>query len=347
MFGIGVIASSAWMHLLPEAYETFTNPCVNLNGPITGSFMVGFLGMVAGFGVQVIEIFAMGHSDKELGRSCQDSKRHLDSIAPSRGHAAHEEETHVVKRNGDATTTNNMSSVIVNGSLETDSRRSFDGDILSNSEIHLRENTITADRESIISPMTDFETHLEVFHTVPFALASPDATLETTTYHNTFANQHISIIILESGILFHSIIIGLTLGVTPDADFLILLVAIGFHQLFEGMALGVMISNLDLKFTTKFFVLGLLYPLTTPLGIVVGILVRETYNGNSQSLLLLQGVLNSLSAGILMYNVYAELMSVEINHNAVFIKFSKGFKFACFMAMYVGAIVLAILAVWA
>src|SRR4051794_32959080 len=42
--------------------------------------------------------------------------------------------------------------------------------------------------------------------------------------------QNIGIIVLEAGICFHSIIIGMTLSVTTGSDFISLLVALVFHQ---------------------------------------------------------------------------------------------------------------------
>ena len=51
-------------------------------------------------------------------------------------------------------------------------------------------------------------------------------------------------LLLEAGILFHSIFIGMALSVTPAPGFYVLLVAISFHQTFEGLALGSRISAL-------------------------------------------------------------------------------------------------------
>ncbi|KAI9326214.1 ZIP zinc transporter-domain-containing protein [Obelidium mucronatum] len=114
-------------------------------------------------------------------------------------------------------------------------------------------------------------------------------------------------IILELGILFHSLIIGITLGVTPDGSFSTLLGAVCFHQMFEGMALGVLIGSLGNLTASTRLILGLLYPLTTPVGIAIGIAVRNSYNSNSSHLIILQGILDSLSAGILFFNTYCEL----------------------------------------
>lgn len=45
-------------------------------------------------------------------------------------------------------------------------------------------------------------------------------------------------LLLETGILFHSIFIGMALAVAVGSEQVILLIAIAFHQTFEGLALG-------------------------------------------------------------------------------------------------------------
>lgn len=50
--------------------------------------------------------------------------------------------------------------------------------------------------------------------------------------------------VLELGIVIHSIIIGISLGASKDAlTIKTLLIALSFHQLFEGMGLGGCISQ--------------------------------------------------------------------------------------------------------
>ncbi|KAG6012503.1 hypothetical protein E4U54_007504 [Claviceps lovelessii] len=57
------------------------------------------------------------------------------------------------------------------------------------------------------------------------------------------SNQVVSILVMEAGILFHSLLIGLTLVVAGDSFFLTLFVVILFHQFFEGIALGTRIAT--------------------------------------------------------------------------------------------------------
>ncbi|KAL2159366.1 hypothetical protein VTH06DRAFT_2369 [Thermothelomyces fergusii] len=48
----------------------------------------------------------------------------------------------------------------------------------------------------------------------------------------------VNITVLEAGVIFHSLLIGLTLVVAGDSFFLTLFAVIVFHQMFEGLALG-------------------------------------------------------------------------------------------------------------
>ena len=54
-------------------------------------------------------------------------------------------------------------------------------------------------------------------------------------------------------------------------------------------------------------VAGMLYGITTPIGIAVGLGVRTTYNPDSTTASIVSGVLDSLSAGILLYTGLVEV----------------------------------------
>jgi zinc transporter 1/2/3 len=146
--------------------------------------------------------------------------------------------------------------------------------------------------------------------------------------------------------LFHSVIIGLALGTATD-EFKSLLIAIVFHQLFEGIALGVRIAEVTRFGNWQKYVAAILYPIATPIGIAVGIGIRKSFNANAYKSLLTQGILDSLSAGILFYNGYVELMAFEMNRNAVFRAHNGVRKAALFFAVYLGAAIMAVIGLWA
>ena len=93
----------------------------------------------------------------------------------------------------------------------------------------------------------------------------------------------------------HSVIIGIALGTISDSKWKTLLIALVFHQLFEGMALGSRISELAAPMVTKVLLWGLLYPITTPMGVATGIGIRSVFNANAQGAIVAQGVFDGLS----------------------------------------------------
>jgi len=114
--------------------------------------------------------------------------------------------------------------------------------------------------------------------------------------------KHVSTYILELGIASHSIIIGIALGVSTEPEFKPLLVALTFHQFFEGMALSSVVMDSNFSQNIASIVMVLFYTFTTPLGIAIGIGISSSFNASSAGNLIAQGVLDSLSAGILIYD---------------------------------------------
>lgn len=80
----------------------------------------------------------------------------------------------------------------------------------------------------------------------------------------------ISVLVMEAGILFHSVFIGITCIVTPDSGFGQIFAVIIFHQMFEGLALAARIADSSTTFRTK-MLLCLGFTLITPMGMGIGI----------------------------------------------------------------------------
>lgn len=133
-----------------------------------------------------------------------------------------------------------------------------------------------------------------------------------------YAAQMTAIFILEFGVIFHSIFVGLTLAVT-GSEFDILYVVLVFHQTFEGLGLGSRLAATpwpkSKRWTPYLFALG--YGLSTPIAIAVGLGVRNTYLPGSQTALIVNGVFDSISAGILIYTGLVELMAHEFMFSTV------------------------------
>jgi len=109
-----------------------------------------------------------------------------------------------------------------------------------------------------------------------------------------FKKMSMNITLLEGGILFHSVFVGMTISITIDG-FIILLVAILFHQMFEGLGLGSRIAEVPYKRgSLRPWVLVFAFGTTCPLGQAIGLIVRNSYDPNSAFGLIIVGVFNAM-----------------------------------------------------
>lgn len=123
-----------------------------------------------------------------------------------------------------------------------------------------------------------------------------------------YPNDSIRCSLLEAGIVFHSILIGVTLVVAGDSFFITLFIVIVFHQFFEGVSLGSRIVEMKrVKLWVK-LVMALIYAIVTPLGMAIGIGVIHKFNGNDPSTIIALGTLDSFSAGILIWTGLVEML---------------------------------------
>ncbi|KAI0046478.1 Zinc/iron permease [Auriscalpium vulgare] len=161
------------------------------------------------------------------------------------------------------------------------------------------------------------------------------------------AAQVIGVGILEFGVILHSVLIGLTLAV--DESFKVLFVVITFHQLFEGLGIGSRLANLRMPARLNWVPIAaaLLYGMTTPLGIAVGLGVRTTYNPGSAQASAVSGVLDALSAGILIYTGLVELLAHEFLFSREMREASNGKLAYALGCMLAGCALMALLGKWA
>jgi zinc transporter 1/2/3 len=127
----------------------------------------------------------------------------------------------------------------------------------------------------------------------------------------TFKKMSMNITLLEGGILFHSVFVGMTISITNEG-FIILLVAILFHQFFEGLGLGSRIAAIPYpKRAVRPWVLVCAFGLTCPMGQVIGLATRGVYDPASAFALILVGVFNAISSGLLIYAATVDLLAED------------------------------------
>ncbi|KAI9739667.1 MAG: hypothetical protein M1834_006385 [Cirrosporium novae-zelandiae] len=163
-----------------------------------------------------------------------------------------------------------------------------------------------------------------------------------------YAAQMTAIFILEFGIIFHSIFIGLTLAVSGK-EFNTLYVVLVFHQTFEGLGLGSRLAASPWPKSKRWtpYILAMIYGLTTPIAIAIGLGLRNSYSNNAQKTLIVNGVFDSISAGILIYTGVVELLA----HEFLFSPYMRRAKMRTVMSAYglmcLGAGLMALLGKWA
>lgn len=154
-----------------------------------------------------------------------------------------------------------------------------------------------------------------------------------------YAAQMTAIFILEFGVIFHSIFVGLTLAVAGGEQFNTLYVVLVFHQTFEGLGLGSRLAVTPWNKTKKWtpYLLGMAYGFSTPIAMAVGLGLRETYTPGSATALIVNGCFDSVSAGILIYTGLVELMAHEFMFSPVMRKARLSVVLSAFGCMVLGA----------
>lgn len=154
--------------------------------------------------------------------------------------------------------------------------------------------------------------------------------------------------VLEIGIIFHSVIIGVTMGMSQNqCTIKPLVAALAFHQIFEGMGLGGCIAQAGFKIGTTAY-MCFMFSVTTPMGIMLGMILFSItgYDDSNPNALILEGLLGSLSSGILIYMGLVDLIALDFFHNKL-MSSETWLKKISFLALVLGSTSMSILALWA
>ena len=91
--------------------------------------------------------------------------------------------------------------------------------------------------------------------------------------------------------------------------------------------------------------MALFFSLTTPVGIAIGIGISSTYDENSPTALIVEGMFNAASAGILIYMALVDLLAADfmnpkLQNNVVL-------QVGASVSLLLGAALMSLLAIWA
>jgi zinc transporter 1/2/3 len=307
--GTGVIIGTAWMHLLAPAAESLGDPCLEYRlGEYDWAFAIGLMTVMVMF---LVEMLA---SRFERGPSAPN--RHHDSGSAS-----------------DKTR-----------SLDTASsgtRRPCGAPTRMSTRLCPHEADVERMPGAFNPPGPPDDLSYPPGGEDHLAHARDHAEGDS---HAALAGQLTAIFILEFGVVFHSIFIGLVLATASNLN--ILLVVLTFHQLFEGLGLGSRLATANWTHKQRWwpYLLGTLFGVSTPVAIAVGLAAKPS---NAETQLLVNGIFDAISAGILMYTGLVELLAHEFMFNPHMRNSPMSTQLVAFGCVAIGAGVMAVLAKWA
>lgn len=160
--------------------------------------------------------------------------------------------------------------------------------------------------------------------------------------------QLLQCMLLEAGILFHSVFIGMALSVATGTSFVVLLLAISFHQTFEGFALGARISAVRFpQGSIKPWLMALAYGTTTPIGQAIGLGIHNLYDPASQTGLLMVGFMNAISSGLLLFAGLVELLAEDFLSDESYVVLTGKRRLQACASVVGGAALMALVGAWA
>ncbi|KAG0089134.1 hypothetical protein BGZ93_010008 [Podila epicladia] len=334
-FGSGVILATAFIHMLPSAFANLSDPSLPWQFQEESGY-TGWAGLIAMLAALLLHLLEFTATQRIFLR--EKERLQLKASSDLKGH---------------------VSDI---GGPETYKRGSDSGSLYGNEATQGHTVTIS------VIPESDPCVHVGHVHGGEILLANKKTPVSASSKQIEAGHHHmheeeedtqrvqdqenksrmISTFILEFGIALHSVIIGIALGTTVGTEFVSLLIALLFHQFFEGVALGGRIASVKFhRASLGPWLLSAGFALSTPVGVALGIGIRQSYDGASVTTLLVQGVFDALSAGILLYTAMVQLMSTELNANRAFRESSARSQTVQFVALWCGAASMAIIGKWA
>lgn len=159
------------------------------------------------------------------------------------------------------------------------------------------------------------------------------------------ARRRVTAYTMELGCMFHSVIIGVGVGViTGDRQLvLVLMVALIVHQGLEGLSLGTVLALAPFSRLKK-AIMVVAYSWTTSLGIAIGIAVSSTYDPDSIVSKAVQGTLNGVSGGMLLYISMYQLIAEEFSREDLVVR--GRLRLGMVAGLLLGAASMCVLAMW-
>ncbi|KAF2710814.1 Zinc/iron permease [Pleomassaria siparia CBS 279.74] len=339
-FGTGVLIATAFVHLLPTAFQSLNDPCLPDLFTVKYPAMPGVIMMASLFALFLIEMWLNaktgGHShggstgeqfgadrgppgvqaafpiqrvqsyDSQLTVAPRDEKKAWETITPYQAEKPN--------------------FPFPSETEKLDAKSEMPAWFIVFYEQYVRQ------RDEMLVALNRAMPALPQYNQQPSAqmASNKDANQQSSYFEDDVEKQEVDpdvlrklssqITLIEGGILFHSVFVGMTVSIT-NKGFVTLLVAIIFHQAFEGLGLGSRIAAVPYPSNSwKPWALIVAFGSTAPIGQVLGLATRGSYDPSSAFGLILVGCCNAISSGLLLYAALVDLLaedflSEEAQHN--------------------------------
>lgn len=158
--------------------------------------------------------------------------------------------------------------------------------------------------------------------------------------------QRLTVYMMEGSIMIHSVLVGVAVGVLQESIAVLSLgVALFVHQFFEGLALGAVAVKNNFSFKASWH-LVLTFTLSCPVGAVLGIFFSKHYDEKEYWTAWALGALNAVAAGMLLHIGLVELLPEDFGEESCSRR-RRPHPLARLSALFVGCLVMAVLAIWA
>lgn len=129
--------------------------------------------------------------------------------------------------------------------------------------------------------------------------------------HGVFQHSSLRSLMLLLALSFHSIFEGLAIGLQEESSSLIsIFIAVILHKAVMAFSLGLNIAQSSMS-VKSFVISNLAFSLASPLGLVIGIFVADQPSSLPQNIA--NGVLQGIAAGTFLYITFFEVLPHELN----------------------------------
>ncbi|KAF2847837.1 Zinc/iron permease [Plenodomus tracheiphilus IPT5] len=368
-FGTGVLIATAFVHLLPTAFESLTDPCLPHFWNEGYAAMPGFIAMTSVFVVVGIEMFFASRGAGHVHSTDYETLGLDDQHAHAR--PAHKRDhSHGRFSNGLSRTNGHIPGIVLHDIESSDNlmagrspslslpspgmpsmptgrkaRSSFDEDDDDDSDLDITPEELGPQNVHGPEDESQLLAHSHVHKHSHTQDDQPEDPAKTEAQNKKLLLQ---CLLLEAGILFHSVFIGMALSVATGTSFVVLLVAISFHQTFEGFALGSRISAIRFPAgSPRPWLMAMAYGTTTPIGQAIGLAIHTLYDPASQTGLLTVGFMNAISSGLLLFAGLVELLAEDFLSDQSYITLQGRRRLQACASVVGGALLMALVGAWA